>query len=543
MGSIKSFLNDKVNEYEFNKFVKELNDRNEFTTLSSINNKSHIKYFQKYFESDGLNVKFYLIEDKYISKNYLTDFSYYYSTCFSDYKNKCTRIHLFTFSIDNKDSFIEELEKGIIRENKTSKTFWEKNYLGFIVVNPIPNTFIGFTLLRTYNHNHLNNNREFWGTKNYQVHLFGKVIELNTLAFHEQDTNVGACATISIWTVFQVASEDYHVNQKSPFEITKDAGLINFNGQRMIPNNGLVPSAMCTAITKNNLETEVVDFWELNEKNKTNFNKYIKKWIYAYSTLKLPLILIMDVPYACGIDEDNFVGHAISVCGYSMGENHIRINRKNIIHKSDRIEKIFAHDDQFGPFVKIEFFNRNKLITPWSDILNNKNKAVLKALIIPVYPQIKISLKNIESIVINLDVILKLNLIIEKDFLFQWSTKLYFSEDYKVKLKNKERFDFVSKEKDAYQKFIFCSQSFPKYIWVSTVSLKNKNKEIELISFIFDATGLVSTRLLLHVFFYFPKMKDEFESFLKDISGTGYDYCVELFEELISGKEKNNFYI
>ncbi|RPH33073.1 MAG: hypothetical protein EHM93_06550 [Bacteroidales bacterium] len=556
MFSLSEYLEKNIFHYNEEAFEEELLGYNDFKTpRNNLENKYHLKYLSKYFSKEEQKAEFYLTEHEYISKNYITDYSNYYSTCFEDYKRKCTRIHFFTFYSSQKGAFLNKLKQGILGRKVIvggkKNNFWEKYYLGFIVINPIPNTFIGYTLFRHYNDFRPDKLREFWGVKRYKIHILGNEITISTLAFHEQDSNVGACATISIWTAFQIASEDYYVNLKSPVEITNDAGLINVDGQRMFPNReGLIPVAICTAVTKNKLVTEVRDFYERsNNSTSPNTNTYVKRLVNAYSGIHLPIILGIDVP-----ENEKRVGHAVAICGHKFKEigRKLSKDKNGISWKADYTFQIYFHDDQWGPFVRATFRNTNKLETPWSEVktkdlsgnveyrniftLDEKgvkeikngeiNYAEVRMVIIPTFPKIRIPYEDIEHHVIGLDKLIKDAVIPLKDILL-WDIKLCYSEDFKKKIR-----DFkISKEDNIDVKYSLVSKSLPKYIWVATLSLRG---ETDFISFIFDATGLINTRLLLYTYFYIPGIKKGFVNSFRNayLKNRGMSEYFDIYEEL-----------
>ena len=49
----------------------------------------HFHYLDEYFR--GLNVQTVLIEQGYIDKDYLEDYSRYYAKCFQEYSKRCVR--------------------------------------------------------------------------------------------------------------------------------------------------------------------------------------------------------------------------------------------------------------------------------------------------------------------------------------------------------------------------------------------------------------------------------------------------------------------
>jgi len=152
---------------------------NKYTRPEVIVNKSHFQFFTEYLGVDGLNTKTIVKEHEYINRDYLHDYATYYSFCREDYSKFCNRIHFFS------NDFDEETFKNELLNVKSNKL--KDNYLGYIVVKPIPYTVIGFTLLKTYsNHTNGKQNRVFWGTRKYKINFFGLEFELDSLAFRNK---------------------------------------------------------------------------------------------------------------------------------------------------------------------------------------------------------------------------------------------------------------------------------------------------------------------------------------------------------------------
>src|SRR5208337_4287027 len=105
--------------------------------------KPHYDYFRGYFEEIG--AKTILVEVDYVDRDYLEDVAGYYVLCFRDYPRKCRRLHFFSSRFKQKD-FLDLLignRPGFAQE-------LQKCYLGFIVVKPLPATFVGRTCRKTY---------------------------------------------------------------------------------------------------------------------------------------------------------------------------------------------------------------------------------------------------------------------------------------------------------------------------------------------------------------------------------------------------------
>jgi len=517
------------------------------TALQFIKEKTHVCFLLDYLGKKGLQARFVVIERGYINKDYLIDYSTYYSSCFDSYLKTGFRLHFFSIEAELA-AFKSQFYDIIIgsKPNKNHNDFWEKYYLGYIFVKPLPNLFIGFTLLKHYNFNPdkkcFDKNREFWGIKNYKSHIFGNEVIIPSLAFQEQDQNVAACATIAIWSMLQIAAEDYYVVLQSPSEITRNGGIVAYNGNRLLPNKGLSILQMSQAITRNNLVTEVRE--RTDYKGDNSFNLYVKKLIHAYSNLKIPSILLINLSppdhrdTTSREDEADFDGHAVAISGYKMRPLAVikrrndllkRVSKKftedNVIWKADLIEKIYVHDDQWGPFSKMSFTGKQKIRTNWVLSMGGKTVSRTEGLLVSVYPKIRIPYDDIESKVIRLNKIFQDHLKDEIIGEFIWDIQLYLSENFKTFIQQSEFLD----DSDPYDRdlqFRLLTSSFPKYIWVATLQL-DENK---VLHFIYDATGLSGSNIILSVFGYYPKFTTLFKKVLhqyQKISDTRFTFIFD----------------
>ncbi len=492
---------------------------NKYSSSESIKDKSHFEYFKGYLGEDGLNAKSILIEENYVSKDYLDDYTFYYATCHEDYSKFCKRIHFFDLS------FSEIELKAHLFDLNTNNPFWE-SYLGFIVVKPIPLTVIGYTVLKTYLKGEEFDQRNFWGTRDYVVHLYGKALKINSLAFQEQDSVLAACATTAIWSMLNKASIDYHTILKSPGKITQDADKMASDGSRLFPNTGLNLLQICQAIYNSGLVSEIKEDDEIIELKENELsvvpNDYTKKIINAYSSIGIPLILIIHVP-----NDESYGLHAIAVSGYKKKAPSIVKPQNETSWLSENIEKIYAHDDQWGPFVRITFQNEFELDTPWSYVSDNYRPVYVSNIVVPIFPKIRISYENIESIVLGLDTIF--SLFFENKILgdLVWDIKINFSENFKEEI----RLSYLDDD----LKFEILKKGLPKYIWIASCYING----IKVFDFTFDATNVKNAMIGIHVICHFSNeikniIADYFESnrkvlepLISDLSMTYYDLIIE----------------
>ncbi|MDW7732967.1 MAG: hypothetical protein SCH66_11130 [Methanolobus sp.] len=139
-----------------------------------------------------------LVEHSYIDKDYLMDYSNFYSRSF-EVEKYTKRLHFFNEGFDRADFEL------LFENNENFIDSLRLSYLGFIVVKPIKipvnnklEPLIGRTVLQTYDPDDGTDRRQY--LKNtYKVSLFGLRLEIQSLPFQAQDFAVAACATTALW--------------------------------------------------------------------------------------------------------------------------------------------------------------------------------------------------------------------------------------------------------------------------------------------------------------------------------------------------------
>ena len=181
-------------------------------------------------------------ENTYIDKGFMDDYVSFYSRCYNNYGKVCSRIHFFMYKlkcIETKEfkTASKEEQDNIIKREKAEKcissddsldnallkindktVISQDNYLGFLVIRPIPITFIAKLCLRPYREDeHKLLKRE------YKISLFGIELKIDTIAFQEQDRVVSACATSALWSMYQAHLDFPFKYIPSASTITKSA--------------------------------------------------------------------------------------------------------------------------------------------------------------------------------------------------------------------------------------------------------------------------------------------------------------------------------
>ncbi|HLK58537.1 MAG TPA: hypothetical protein VKU00_18350 [Chthonomonadaceae bacterium] len=349
--------------------------------------KRHLVYFEEYFQA--LGAKTVIVENNYVDRDYLEDFAAYYVRCFHRYERHCARLHFFDAAFTEAD-FVD-----LLRGTSAPLTpdILQQKYLGFVVVKPLPQTVVGRTCLKTYPEA---GHRLFPITRSYNVHLFGIPLTVDSLAFQEQDAVAAACATSALWSAFQGTGRQFQHHIPSPVEITRAATSHVPLDTRTLPNNsGLNPTQMADAIRSVGLEPFLVN---------ADDEYVLKSTLYAYLHGQIPILLGIDLhdPSAPNVS----LGlHAVTVAGYSLGSTQqTAYQQQGTNLRSFRMDKIYAHDDQIGPFARMIFTGGASFRTSW---LNGMGTAVLNAqatlMLVPLYHKIRIPIQTIQDMVFSFD--------------------------------------------------------------------------------------------------------------------------------------------
>jgi hypothetical protein len=383
-----------VYPYSLDTLLQLISGLSPLNSKEAIAAKAHSVYLDGYLREIRANT--IVVEKEYIDKDYLEDFAAYYVKCFRDYPKTCSRLHFFEVEF-NVDDF-ESLLAGSTARLKAQQL--QQSYCGFVVIKPLPQTIIGRTCLRTYSSS---SSRSYPVARKFRSHLFGIHLTIDeTLPFQEQDNVVAACATSALWSVFQATALEFQHALMTPVEITR-AATDHFPAEtRMIPNrSGLSTAMMAHAIRSVDLEPVLLSL-------RADEDATLRANVYAYLSGRIPLLMgvrLYDLSMPKG---QEFLGHhAVAIVGYNLNANAVGSQAAPDFQlKAGRIDKLYAHDDQIGPFARMAFdgltvqlenpdgsiATSQSLSTSWpaSDGSTTKVRAVPTMLLVPLYHKIRI---------------------------------------------------------------------------------------------------------------------------------------------------------
>lgn len=366
---------------------------------------------ERHLRNSDTPCKSVIIEQHYIDRAFIDDYSAFYSTSFRQYDNWCRRVHFFSIEKPELEKNLSRLFKigrkvieGTSKLSRACEDFSHDAYLGFSVIKPLPGSPVGRTVLRHYGKNaEPGFLRKFNCTRNYKVHFFGLEFTVCGLVFQQQDRAVSACATTALWTSLSKLKEFENLRTPTPAQITKLATQHFLPYGRSMPQeNGLSVEQMCQAIQSLGLSPYLI--------KADNFDN-TKAYLYSAIFSGFAPILIIEKVVNGKITSE---GHAVTATGMKIAEKHVKslIHTKNKTYFDDvanDLEAIYVNDDRLSPYfrIKIELVNKRLLINfivkdeDSGKILLNE-RWNLSHILIPLHPKIRLSFAELRETAVTL---------------------------------------------------------------------------------------------------------------------------------------------
>jgi len=466
------------------------------TTRQTIEEKQQLDHLDQYFRQMGART--IIAERGYTDRDYLEDYAAYYVRCLDRYRSRCCRLHFHRCALRTKD--LDALAARAASD-VTEKQFRDENcYLGFIVIKPLPRTFIGRTCLKPHP------DVRHGALREHEVHLLGLDLHVRTLGFQEQDRTTSACATSALWSVLQKTADLFHHSFYTPAVITRHATQEIGGIERAFPSHGLTVLQLAGAIRRIGLEPEFF---------KPETRAHLQAMAYAYLRMGIPLLLVGSLfdasasptrPY----DPRDPAGvHGVAVTGLlapSRGhpcrpycEPDAAPGEPGTLFSHSRVDRVFVHDDQIGPFMSLSFDDAS-LPVQCPDKRMETEKFVMKSLwrgsdggtghvyfaprsvIVPVYHKIRISVLPVIRRVIEYDKYVETRRgrgDSPLDCRLEWDVFLSTTNDLKRDIRR--RSDLARGLRVG-----FLEESMPRFVW-RAIGLCGERRVIELL---YDATDI-----------------------------------------------------
>jgi hypothetical protein len=285
---------------------------------------------------------------------------------------------------------------------------------------------------------------------------------------------VGACASSALWSAFHKTSQLFQTPLPSPSDITKSAKNLFETSGRTFPNSGLDHYQIGNAIESVGLVSE------LRNSGKFTDVSYLKAFIYAYNRMGLPVLL--------GIKFPGIGGHLITITGYKQSNDLNFPRNPKMSLRASKIDRLYAHDDQVGPFSKLGFDMLDNFETSWLKDDGSKMSAELVSVFIPIHHKIRLTFENIYTKVRWVDFYFLQRLTTAEVY---WDVYLDFSNEYKKSVRE-------SGSIAGALKFLLLTEPLPKYVWIA----KGYINEECMIEMLFDATQIASADFCIRINIY-----------------------------------------
>jgi len=299
-----------------------------------------VRYLASYLgHAQPETAKTIVCEHPYVDRHWLEECVGYYASALHPPPSHATRLHFFSGTFD-RASFIDVLGAAANSEEARSSL---GNYLGFVVVRPLPSAPIGRSVLKPYGSD---------STRNYSasrrktvVHLAGLKFPLEGLPFQQQDRCVGACATAALWSALSKVSHSDGRRAPTPLEITRAATASSLVSRAFPAMAGLTLEQMCGAVEHFGYSPHV-----LRPSGETDI---ILMWLKTYLRSGIPIVA-RTAPSGRG------EGHAITLVGFREADdddNHLQVpsnGSTNNALRMRRITRFYAHDDSLGPYARLD---------------------------------------------------------------------------------------------------------------------------------------------------------------------------------------------
>ena len=479
-----------------------------------------------------------IVENHYIDQHFIEDFAQYYVRCFHPYPRECVRVHFFLSDLvqeqnnpGNKKPVLDELCFRNILEGKNSdgvnQEQLRKDYLGFVVIRPIPETFLAKVCLRLYS-NIMSGNTNGCTvlTIENKVSLFGIPLQVDSVPFQEQDRVLSACATSAIWSFFYAHKCVSRINLPSSITITKSAYPSNNGMDVRFPNLGLSPDMMCRSIRNQGLEPSVIGLTD------STAAQQLLEHVYAYVNSGWPILLGLKVFNEKGEEQGL---HAITVLGYKLSENSVLpLDSDQVRMKAHKIKYLYIHDDRVGPYARLTFDAGRWIIGVESiselKTFDTKETYEPTCLILGVYHKQRISYVRIKQTCQNLQDFLLL--FCKSDMAGNESQRqemgmIISALEWDIQIENvqslKQR--LLKEDRAIKGKSEIITASLPRFVW----SIKARRNDQEIMELLFDATDIPQGHAFLGILHYNRFSESLFRSF--------GDYCQTSYTKVLNQNE------
>ena len=278
-----------------------------------------------------------VIEPNYFDRDYLAEFAEFYATTSAGYANICERAHYFSIKVDRA------LFRRAVGGNDKAIAELQEAYLGHIVLRPLPRARLGRTVVRAYP----DDKGEAEGTprvlsprRTYEAHVAGLTLSVKGLAWQQQDSGVGSCATVALWSMLHASAFDDHHAISTTAEITKVAAAVAGTGRAFPADEGLRVEQMLEVIKRHDLAPVIIPGDVRGKFSRTRFSTLVASFVRS----GYPILVNGDLDDG----EGQPGGHAICIVGF-RSPTRAPVPDGEVAYDDANVDIVYLHDDNLGP--------------------------------------------------------------------------------------------------------------------------------------------------------------------------------------------------
>jgi len=357
-----------------------------------------IKYLHSFLMLHDMAPKLMVVEEPYVDRHYLEEFTGYYATALYPPPSKATRIHFLTDAL--KDDWLSALLCEASANYEKARRRLNEAYVGYMVARPIPSAPVGRTVLRPYSRD----GGRCFGPRpaRNHAHFAGIEVVFEGVPFQQQDLGVGACATTALWSALAKVARNDGVRPATPLAVTEAATRHVASG-RVFPAGGLDLQQMVAAIRLLNYSPHV---FQPDEPD------LFKATLSSYVRSGIPVVLQLKIDG----DTDS---HAVAVVGVRENEpdeavtefSEVSVKVKQEELRFAPLTRLYVHDDRLGPYAKMRFVpppadaeGKPKsgvwlMLDPSGTSFEKfKRPAFVRQAIAPLYPKLRVTVEDLLTV-------------------------------------------------------------------------------------------------------------------------------------------------
>lgn len=322
-------------------FGKVGSDRDPLARLTSEGYSRQAQYLRCYLHD--LGARSVVIEPNYFDRDYLSEFGAFYSASTAGYSNICQRAHYFSSAVPR--SRFSMAASGDLEALQAL----EQTYLGHVVLRPILGAPIGRTVVKVYLDApgvQVGTPRIMEPARLYECHIAGLTLRVSGIAWQQQDSAVGACATVALWSMLHSSAFDDRHSIPTTASITEMAHRFAPTGRRMFPDSGLEFAQILEVIKGHGLAPQIIPGdLEAGRFSRGRFCSLVASFLRS----GYPVLVSgwLDVP-----DQEREL-HTVCVVGFRTPPLP-QVEDGAWVPADENIQVLYIHDDNLGPNARFE---------------------------------------------------------------------------------------------------------------------------------------------------------------------------------------------